>query len=74
LVAIPFINKLLVSVDIFFFWFAILLGLGIKKADNLPSGKAAASVAIALLVVLLAQAGLGTLTSKLGGMIITRPF
>jgi len=74
LVSIPFLSKLLVSVDIFFLWFAILLALGIKKADNLPTGKAAAIVAIALLVVLLAQAGLGTLAGKLGGMIITRPF
>ncbi len=74
LVAVPFLSKLLESVDLFFVWFAILLILGIKRADNLPAGKAAASVAIALLVVLLAQAGLGTLISNLGGMIITRPF
>jgi hypothetical protein len=74
LVAIPFLSTLLASVDIFLVWFAILLVLGVKKADNLPVSKAAGSVVIALLVVLLAQAGLGTLTSKLGGMIITRPF
>jgi hypothetical protein len=74
LVSVPFLSKLLSSVDIFFLWFAILLVLGIRKADNLTAGKAAAGVAIVLVVVLLAQAGLATLTSKLGGMIITRPF
>jgi hypothetical protein len=74
LVNVPFLSKLLSSVDIFFLWFAILLVLGIRKADNLTAGKAAAGVAIVLVVVLLAQAGLATLTSNLGGMIITRPF
>ncbi len=74
LVNVPFLSKLLSSVDIFFLWFAILLVLGIRKADNLTAGKAAAGVAIVLVVVLLAQAGLATLTGNLGGMIITRPF
>lgn len=74
LVAIPFPSKLLTSVDIFFLWFAVLLTAGIHKADNLPPGKAAASVAIVLLLALLLQAGLGTLASKLGGLTITRTF
>lgn len=74
LVSLPFLSKLLMSVDLFFLWFAILLILGIRKADNLPLGKAAAGVAIVLILALLAQSGLGTLTGNLGGMIITRPF
>jgi hypothetical protein len=74
LVALPFMSKFLASVDLFFLWFAILLVLGIRIADNLPVGKAVASVAIVLLIVLLAQAGLATLSTRLGGMIITRPF
>ncbi len=74
LVAIPFLSKILTSVDIFFLWFAALLAVGIRKADNLPLGKAIASVAIVLVLVLLIQGGLGVLTSKLSGMTITRMF
>jgi hypothetical protein len=74
LVSVPFLSKFLVSVDLFFLWFAILLVMGIRIADNLPVGKAIAGVAIVLLIALLAQAGLGTLSNNLGGMIITRPF
>jgi hypothetical protein len=74
LVAVPFLSKLLTSVDLFFLWFAILLVAGFRKADNLPLGKAVAIVAIVLVLALLAQAGLSTLTSKLGGMTITRMF
>jgi len=70
----PFFSNLLASLDIFFLWFAILLVMGIRVADSLPVGKAAAGVVIVLILVLLAQAGLGTLSAKLGGMMITRPF
>ena len=69
-----FLSSLLASVDVFLLWFAILLVMGIRIADSLPVGKAAAGVAIVLILVLLAQAGLGTLSAKLGGMMITRPF
>lgn len=69
-----FLSKLLASVDVFLLWFAILLVMGISIADSLPVGKATAGVAIVLILVLLAQAGLGTLSAKLGGMMITRPF
>lgn len=74
LVTTPFLVKLLTSVDLFFLWFAVLLVVGLRKADNLPLGKAIASVAIVLVIALLAQAGLGSLTSKLSGMTITRMF
>jgi hypothetical protein len=69
-----FLSKVLASVDVFFLWFAILLGIGLRITDNLPAGKAAAGVAIVLLLVLLVQGGLGTLSASLGGMMITRPF
>lgn len=71
---ILFLSKVLASVDVFFVWFAILLVMGLRVTDNLPSGKAAAGVAIVLLLVLLVQGGLGTLSATLGGMMITRPF
>jgi hypothetical protein len=71
---ILFLSKVLASVDVFFVWFAILLGMGLCVTDNLPAGKAAAGVVIVLLLLLLVQGGLGTLTASLGGMMITRPF
>lgn len=74
LVSIAFLSKLLTSVDLFFIWFAVLLVMGISKADNLGIWKAAAGVAIVLVVGLLAQAGISTLLSKLGGLTITRTF
>jgi len=69
-----FLSKVLAGVDVFFIWFAILLVMGLCVTDNLPAGKAAAGVAIVLLLVLLIQGGLGTLSANLGGMMITRPF
>jgi hypothetical protein len=69
-----FLSKVMASVDVFFVWFAILLGLGLRVTDNLPSGKAAADVVIVLLLVLLVQGGLGTLSAALGGMMVTTPF
>jgi hypothetical protein len=69
-----FLSKVLSSLDVFFIWFAILLVLGLRVTDNLPAGKAVASVVIVLLLILLVQGGLGTLSANLGGMMITRPF
>jgi hypothetical protein len=69
-----FLSKVLASVDLFFLWFAFLLVLGLQVTDNLPAGKASTGVTIVLVLVLLAQGGLGTLSSSLGGMMITRPF
>jgi len=69
-----FLSKVLASVDVFFIWFAILLMMGLRVTDNLPGVRAAAGVAIVLLLVLLVQGGLGTLSANLGGMMITRPF
>jgi hypothetical protein len=69
-----FLSKVLASIDLFFLWFTILLIIGLRITDNLPVGKAIVGVAIVLLLVLLVQGGLGTLSATLGGMMITRPF
>lgn len=69
-----FVSQILANLDIFFIWFAILLGLGLSITDSLPLKKAAAAVVVVLLVVVLAKAGLGALTSNLSGMMITRTF
>jgi hypothetical protein len=69
-----FLSKVLASVDVFFIWFAVLLGLGLRVTDNLTVGKAVVAVVVVLLIVLSVQGGLGTLSASLGGMMITRPF
>jgi hypothetical protein len=69
-----FVSQLLANLDLFFIWFAILLGMGLGISDALPLKKAVAAVAVVLVVVVLAKAGLGTLTSNLSGMMITRTF
>jgi hypothetical protein len=69
-----FLANLLKHVDLFLLWQVFLLVLGFSMVDSLPGGKAIAGVVIVLLISLLAQAGLGALSSSLGGMMITRPF
>jgi hypothetical protein len=69
-----FLAQLLTRVDIFFIWHVLLLILGFAIADSLPRGKAAAGVIVIIALVLLAQAGLGALTSGFGGQAVQRPF
>jgi hypothetical protein len=52
----------------------ILLMIGFAIADGLPRGKAVTAVLVVILLVLLAQAGLGTLGSRFGGLAVQRPF
>ncbi len=69
-----FLAQLLKNLDLFVIWYAILLVLGFSLVDNLPVKKAIPGVLIVLIASLLAGAGLGTLFSSLGGMMVTRPF
>jgi hypothetical protein len=69
-----FLTQLLTRIDIFLIWHMLLLVLGFALADSLPRGKAAAGVIVVMLLVLLARAGLGALTSGFGGMAVQRPF
>ena len=69
-----FLSQLLTRVDIFLVWYVILLVIGFGIADSLPRSKAVAGVIVVMLMVLLAQAGLGMLGSGLGGAVIQRPF
>ena len=69
-----FITQLLTRLDIFVLWHVILLVIGFTLTDALPRGKAIAGVLVVVLLVLLAQAGLGALLSGLGGLAIQRPF
>jgi hypothetical protein len=69
-----FISNILTHTDIFLIWQVILLVIGFAIADSLPRGKAVTGVLIVIVLVLLAQAGLGALSSGFGGLAVQRPF
>ena len=69
-----FVSYLLTRADIFLIWNVILLIIGFAIADGLPRGKAVMGVLVVILLVLLAQAGLGALSSRFGGLAVQRPF
>jgi len=69
-----FLSKLLTDVDLFLVWNAILLVMGLSVTHTLSVKKSVAAVAIILGVLLLVQAGLGTLSANLGGLMVTTPF
>jgi hypothetical protein len=66
--------QILARTDVFLIWSAILLVIGFGAADGLSRSKALAAVLVVMLIVLLAQAGLGALSSGLGGAVVQRPF
>jgi hypothetical protein len=69
-----FLPQLLSRLDLFVLWYILLLIIGFAIADGLSRGKAVVGVVTVLLLILLAQAGLGTLLSGLGGQAVQRPF
>jgi len=69
-----FLSQLLSRLDIFMIWYIILLVIGFAIADGLARGKAVLGVVVVILLVLFIQAGLGSLTSGLGGQAVQRPF
>jgi hypothetical protein len=69
-----FVGQLLTRVDIFLIWNVILLVIGFAVADGLSRGKAVTGILTVMLLVLLAQAGLGALSSGFGGLAVQRPF
>jgi len=69
-----FLTGLLARADIFLIWNVILLIIGFGIADGLSRNKAAVGVIGVMLLVLLAQAGLGALGAGFGGIAVQRPF
>ncbi len=69
-----FASQLLSHLDVFLVWNVILLIIGFAIADSLPRTKAVMGVVVVMVLVLLAQAGLGALGANLGGTAIQRPF
>jgi hypothetical protein len=69
-----FLGQILSRVDVFFIWYCILLVIGFEASEDLPRNKAIAGVTVLIVLLLLVQAGLGTLFSNLGGLAFQRPF
>jgi hypothetical protein len=69
-----FLPQLLSRLDLFVVWYVILLMIGIAIFDGLSRGKAVVDVLVIIALVLLAQAGLASLVSNMGGQAIQRPF
>lgn len=69
-----FLPQLLARLDLFVLWYVILLIIGFAIVDGLSRGKAVLNVLVVIVLILLAQAGLGTLSSSVGGQAIQRPF
>lgn len=69
-----FLSQILSRLDIFVIWYIILLVIGFAIADGLTRGKAIVGVVVVMLIVISAQAGLGSLMSGFGGQAVQRPF
>jgi hypothetical protein len=69
-----FFSQLWSRLDVFVIWYIILLAIGFAIADGLTRGKSILAVALIILIVIAAQAGLGTLMSGFGGQAVQRPF
>jgi hypothetical protein len=69
-----FMVELLSRTDIFLIWTVVLLMVGFAVVDGLTRGKVIFGVLIVILILLSAQAGLGTMLANLGGGATQRPF
>ena len=68
------VSQVLRYTDIFLVWNIILLVIGFAVSDGLTRGRAFVTVLVVMAIVLLAQAGLGTLISGTGNSAVQRPF
>jgi len=69
-----FVGQLLRLIDIYIIWQILLLILGVRFSTGLNTTKSSFGVILAVLIILLLQAGLSYLGSVLGNLTITRPF
>jgi hypothetical protein len=69
-----FLNKVFVSVDIYYIWQVILVALGVISISSLSRGKSWAATLVSILVVLLLMALPGYLSTKIGGAGTSTPF
>lgn len=68
-----FLAQILSRTDLFYMWSAVLMVIGLGISDGLSRGKAVIAVAAILLLLLLAQAGIGSLLSGIGGIASANP-
>lgn len=68
-----FLAQILSRTDLFYLWSAVLMVIGLGISDGLSRGKAVIAVAAILLLLLLAQAGIGSLLSGIGGIASANP-
>ena len=69
-----FVSQLLTRLDIFLIWQVVLLIIGFALTDGLSRGKAVTGVLVVIVLVLVAQAGIGALASNFSGLAVQRPF
>ena len=69
-----FLSHLMRLIDIYIIWQIILLILGVRKTTKLNPAKSAIGVFLAILVIVLLQAGIAYAGSMLSNLSITRPF
>lgn len=69
-----FLAEVVQRIDLFWLWYLILLVIGLAIADGLPRNKAFVAVAAVLLMILAAQAGVGSLISNIGSRGAASPF
>jgi hypothetical protein len=69
-----FAAQLLANLDLFFIWHAVLMVIGTSLVDSLSVRKAALAVSVVLIISLLTQAGLGSLSATMSGFMVNRPF
>jgi hypothetical protein len=69
-----FFVQVLARTDIFLIWNIVLLIIGFSIVDGLPRGKAFLGVVLVVILLLAAQAGVGTALSGLGGTAVQRPY
>lgn len=69
-----FMVEVLSRTDIFLIWSIVLLIIGFAVVDGLTRSKAILGVFVVMLIILSAQAGLGTMLANFGGAAAQRPF
>ena len=69
-----FMVEVLSRTDIFLIWSMVLLMIGFAVVDGLSRSKAVIAVFIVMVIILSAQAGVGTMLTNLGGTATQRPF
>jgi len=71
---LSFVSALLSITDIFLIWYIVLLVIGAKRTETITGTKSLAVVLSIITLSLVVQAGTSYLGSKMGGMMVTRPF